>query len=121
MSKTLVVPDDVYENLSRGARQRGVTVKSLLKNIAELVVPRVPITVEDHRRGEAIERLFARGQEGTLSSAELAELDRLIDRHYEVAMKRAEKMIAEKERVAKRRKNGTKGTRRARANNFSRQ
>lgn len=120
MSKSLIVPDDVYDNLSRGARYRGLTVKSLLKQMSEIVVPRVPTTTEDRRRGEAIERLFAKYQEGPLSSAELAELDRLIDRHYEVAIKRAEKLIAEKERAAKRGQNGPKGARQARLHNSSR-
>ena len=120
MSKTLVVSDDVYQRLASGAALRGLTVKSLLRHMSEIVVPRVPTTAEDRRRGEAIERLSNKYQDGPLSSAELGELDRLIDRHYEVAIARAKKLIAEKERAAKRRQNGSKGGRQSRMHNSSR-
>ena len=120
MSKTLIVPDDVYDNLSRGAQHRGLTVKSLLRQMSEIVVPRIPTTAEDRRRGEAIERIFNKYQERPLSSAELAELDRLIDRHYEVAIARAQKLIVEKERAAKRRGNGTNSARQTGLHNSSR-
>jgi hypothetical protein len=114
MSKTLVLPDAVYQRLASGAARRGLTVKSLLNVVSEAVVPRIPYTAEDRRRGEKIERLFAKYRAGPLSPAELAELDRLIDRTYEVAIERADRMIAEKTASSKR-QNGSRSGQQSRA------
>jgi hypothetical protein len=113
MSQTLVLSDDVFERLARAATARGMTVRSLLRVVSNVVVPRIPATERDRRRGEKIERLFEKFREAPLDEAERAELNRLIDEEYQVAMERADSRIPAKLSASKQR-SVSKSVRRAR-------
>jgi hypothetical protein len=103
MSQTLELSDDVYERLTRAATARGITIRSLLRVVSDVVVPRIPATAQDRRRGERIERLFEKYRDASLGEAERAELNRLIDEEYRIALQRADARIAAKLAATKKR------------------
>ena len=96
MSRTLVLKNDLYDQLARGAAIRGLSVETFLERVAQAVGSSSSQTAQDRTRSRRIERLLAKYQEGPLSDAERAELDRLIDDDYQVAVERADRRIEAK-------------------------
>jgi hypothetical protein len=97
MSQTLSLPDGLFNKLAQGAAQRGLTIEALLAIISELVVMPAQPTARDRQRSRRIERLLARYRGGPLTEQDRADLDRLIDRDYQGAIARADRLIAAKE------------------------
>jgi hypothetical protein len=96
MSHTLTLPDELYVKLVRGAAQRGLTLESLLACVSDLVLPAEQPTPQDRERGRIIERLFAKSSSGRLTNQDRVQLDRLIDKEYQEACRRADRLIAQK-------------------------
>jgi hypothetical protein len=96
MSRTLTLPDDMFDKLARGAAQRGMSVEALLAFVSELMLVPDGATKRDRERSRCIERLFAKYRAGPLTDQDRAELDRLIDADYEKAIARADQLIAAK-------------------------
>ena len=96
MSQTLVLGDDVYKKLSREAARQGVSAEALVAYMTNAVSPRTTADERDLFRGTRIELLFDKFRDGPLTVRERAELERLIDEEYEVATRRADRLIAEK-------------------------
>jgi hypothetical protein len=95
MSRSVVLPDELFDKLVRGAAHRGVTIETLLAFVSEWVaVPDRP-TAEDRERSRRIERLLAKYSAGPLKESDLAELDKLIDADYQAAIARADRLIAD--------------------------
>ena len=93
MSRTLVLKNDLYDQLARGAAIRGLSVETFLERVAQAVGSSGSQTAQDRTRSRRIERLLAKSQDGPLSDAERAELDRLIDEDYQVAVERADRRV----------------------------
>ena len=94
MARTLILKNELYNQLARGAAVRGVTVETLLERMAQAVDSRQ--SAQDRTRSRHIERLLAKYQDGPLNDAERAKLDRLIDEDYQVAVERADRHIEAK-------------------------
>jgi hypothetical protein len=96
MSRSLTLPDELFDKLAQGASQRGLTIEALLAFVSELVrLPERP-TERDHERSRHIERLLARYRAGPLTEQDRADLEHLIDADYQDAIARADRLIAVK-------------------------
>jgi hypothetical protein len=94
MTRSLTLPDELFNKLANGAAQRGLTLEALLTFVSDLVaLPNRP-TERDLERGRCIERLLAKYRNGPLTDGDRADLDRLIDADYREAVARADRIIA---------------------------
>jgi hypothetical protein len=96
MSRSLTLPDELFNKLTRGAAQRGLTIEGLLDFVSELVVIPEQPTQRDRDRSRCIESLLTKYRDGGLAEQDRAELDRLIDADYQEAIARADRLIAAK-------------------------
>ena len=96
MSRSLTLPDELFNKLARGAAQRDVSIEALLAFVSDLVVLPDRPTSQDRERNRCIERLFAKYRTGPLTAKDRAKLDRLIDADYRDANARADRLIAAK-------------------------
>jgi len=94
MSQTLTLPDELYNKLTRGAADRGLTIESLLTVVSDMIVLPDRPTKRDRERTRRIERLLAKYAAGPLTERDRAELDQLIDVDYQDATARADRLIA---------------------------
>src|SRR5580765_8076250 len=79
MSRSLTLPDELFNKLAQGAAQRGLTVEALLAFVSELVLMPDQPTERDRERSRRVERLLAKYRAGPLTEQDRADLDRLID------------------------------------------
>ncbi len=96
MSRTLTLPDELFNKLAQGAAQRGLSIENLLDFVSELVIIPDQPSASDHERSRCIEGLLTKYHHGPLTEQDRAELDRLIDADYQEALARADRLIAAK-------------------------
>ena len=93
MSRSLRLPDELFNKLAQGAAQRGLTIEALLGFVSELVATPDQPTERDRERSRGIERLLAKYRAGPLTHEDRADLDRLIDLDYREAVARADEEV----------------------------
>lgn len=97
MSRTLTLPDDVFNKLANGAAQHDLTVEALLNLVSELLVLPERPGMQERERHRRVERLFAKYRTGSITAKDRAELEQFIDIEYREANARADRLIAQKE------------------------
>jgi hypothetical protein len=89
MSKSISLPDEVFQKLQQGAANHGMTVEKMLATFSDIVTNR--------ERCNRIEILFDKLRSANLSQADRAELNHLVDLDFEYAIARADRLIASKQ------------------------
>jgi hypothetical protein len=93
VSRSVTLPDDLFNKLAHGAAQRGLTIEGLLAFVSDIVVLPEQPGQEDRERQRLIEQLFAKYRAGPLTARDRAKLSRLIDADYRAAIARADQLI----------------------------
>jgi hypothetical protein len=96
MSRSLTLPDELFNKLAQGAAQRGLSIEGLLDFVSELVIIPDEPSERDEERSRCIEDLLSKYRNGPLTEGDRAELARLIDADYQEAIARADRLIAAK-------------------------